>query len=176
MRLLSSIGICGSSAYSGDNGQASNAKLNCPREIFFDASYSNLYIADTCNHVIRILIIATNIITTKAGNGVANFGGDGGPATSSNLNSPHGGCIPVLDLRGGIAPPLGSWNVSNVTSMSSMFQEASSFNQPLDAWNVSNVTEMTYMFHEHLIISWIMFYLYNLARLYFVNLYCLLLF
>jgi len=42
--------------------------------------------------------------------------------------------------------PIGNWNVSGVTSMSSMFSSASNFNQPLSGWNVSNVTNMSYTF------------------------------
>ncbi|MCZ9838933.1 BspA family leucine-rich repeat surface protein [Brachyspira hyodysenteriae] len=42
---------------------------------------------------------------------------------------------------------LNSWNVSNVTNMSGMFQVAESFNQPLDKWDVSKVTTMRAMFN-----------------------------
>ena len=41
--------------------------------------------------------------------------------------------------------PLNNWDVSNVTSMNYMFRGATSFNQPLNNWNVSNVTRMTWM-------------------------------
>ena len=41
---------------------------------------------------------------------------------------------------------INNWNVSNVTSMGNMFREASSFNQDLSNWNVSNVTNMYGMF------------------------------
>ena len=43
--------------------------------------------------------------------------------------------------------PIGNWNVSAVTSMSSMFYGASSFDQPIDNWNVGAVTSMRHMFH-----------------------------
>jgi surface protein len=42
--------------------------------------------------------------------------------------------------------PIGSWNMSQVTSMSRMFVSASSFNQNIETWNVSSVTNMSYMF------------------------------
>ena len=42
--------------------------------------------------------------------------------------------------------PLNKWNVSKVTDMNWMFQNANSFNQPLNDWNVSNVTSMNEMF------------------------------
>lgn len=38
-------------------------------------------------------------------------------------------------------------NLSSVTSMKRMFQDASSFNQSLEKWNVSNVKDMSEMFH-----------------------------
>lgn len=42
--------------------------------------------------------------------------------------------------------PLGNWNVSNVTDMNGMFKNAKNFNQELNNWNVSNVTNMSNMF------------------------------
>ena len=42
--------------------------------------------------------------------------------------------------------PIGSWNVSNVTSMSDMFYDASAFNQNIGSWNVSKVNNMSFMF------------------------------
>jgi len=42
--------------------------------------------------------------------------------------------------------PIGSWNVSSVTSMFEMFRGASSFNQPIDSWDVSSVIYMPRMF------------------------------
>ena len=44
--------------------------------------------------------------------------------------------------------PLNNWDVSNVTDMGEMFNDATSFNQPLDNWNVSNVTDMVGMFES----------------------------
>jgi len=41
-----------------------------------------------------------------------------------------------------------SWNTSSVTSMGSMFQNATSFSQNIGSWNTSNVTNMTNMFRS----------------------------
>ena len=41
---------------------------------------------------------------------------------------------------------IGSWNVTSVTNMSEMFRGATLFNQPIGAWDVSNVTNMGSMF------------------------------
>ncbi len=41
---------------------------------------------------------------------------------------------------------INNWDVSNVTNMSKMFKDATSFNQPLNNWDVSSVTNMSEMF------------------------------
>jgi surface protein len=41
---------------------------------------------------------------------------------------------------------IGGWDVSNVVDMSWMFREASSFNQDIGGWNVSGVIDMVLMF------------------------------
>ena len=41
---------------------------------------------------------------------------------------------------------ISSWDVSNVTSMRSMFTRANAFNQDIGNWDVSNVTNMNMMF------------------------------
>jgi surface protein len=43
---------------------------------------------------------------------------------------------------------IGSWDVSGVTLMNSMFFNADSFNQPIGAWDVSSVTNMDSMFRN----------------------------
>ena len=48
----------------------------------------DLYIADSNNQRIRLVTAATGLMTTVAGNGIAGFGGDGGPATQAQLNTP----------------------------------------------------------------------------------------
>ena len=41
---------------------------------------------------------------------------------------------------------INNWDVSNVTNMTSIFEDAHSFNQPLNNWDVSNVEYMWSMF------------------------------
>ena len=48
----------------------------------------------------------------------------------------------IVDKYGEIS----NWDVSKVTNMNAMFQNATSFNQPLNNWNVSKVTNMEAMF------------------------------
>jgi hypothetical protein len=53
-------------------------------------SSGNIYIADEFNHRIRVVDAVTGNISTIAGDGTASFGGDGGPATAAQLNTPVG--------------------------------------------------------------------------------------
>ncbi len=74
----------GLNGYSGDNGPATNARLYWPDRVNHDA-FGNIYIADAQNNVVRKVDTA-GIITTVAGNGIAGFSGDHGPATAASLN------------------------------------------------------------------------------------------
>src|ERR1017187_7871442 len=82
-------GIGGRAGYSGDGGPATQALPASPDGIAFDGDHT-LYISDTGNSVIRKVDLTTGIITTIAGTGTAGFSGDGGPATSAQLNYPWG--------------------------------------------------------------------------------------
>ncbi|MGA3237671.1 MAG: IPT/TIG domain-containing protein [Bryobacteraceae bacterium] len=74
--------------YSGDGGPATAAQMNTPANMVFDA-VGNLYIADSANNRVR-KVSSSGVITTAAGNGVAGYSGDSGPATSAMLNGPEG--------------------------------------------------------------------------------------
>jgi YVTN family beta-propeller protein len=74
-------------SYAGDGGPAIHATLNYPVGVTADAS-RNLFIADANNNVIRRIDASSGMITTVAGNGVAGFTGDGGPATKASMNFP----------------------------------------------------------------------------------------
>jgi streptogramin lyase len=56
----------GEPGYAGDGGAAPAARLNEPKNIALDR-FGNLYIADSENHVIRKVDLATGLITTVAG-------------------------------------------------------------------------------------------------------------
>ncbi len=81
--------FAGNSGYgfAGDGGSALSAQLSAPRGICVDSA-GNLYLADRWNN--RIRKIAGTTISTIAGNGQGNFGGDGGLATSAQLSFPDG--------------------------------------------------------------------------------------
>ncbi|HXN64110.1 MAG TPA: choice-of-anchor D domain-containing protein [Candidatus Acidoferrales bacterium] len=79
----------GTAGYTGNGGAATSAELNQPAGVLLDAS-GDVFIADTGNSVIREVAVSTGNIQTVAGNGTANFSGDGGPATQASLNMPAG--------------------------------------------------------------------------------------
>jgi sugar lactone lactonase YvrE len=87
----------GKAGYSGDGRSAVHASLNMPTGLALDAK-GNLYVADSANNLVRRVDAKTGIIITVAGNfakdkandGLGGFSGDGGRATSAQLNGPQG--------------------------------------------------------------------------------------
>jgi sugar lactone lactonase YvrE len=79
----------GNVGLSGDGGSATSASLCAPDSVAVDGS-GNLFVADSCNYVVRRVDAVTGIITTVAGNGAYGFTGDGGPATTASLSFPYG--------------------------------------------------------------------------------------
>ena len=77
----------GAGGFSGDGGPAVNAGLSSRGGIFLDSS-GNIFIADTLNNRVREVVAATGNIQTVAGNGTGGFSGDGGLATSAELDGP----------------------------------------------------------------------------------------
>jgi sugar lactone lactonase YvrE len=87
-RRTSTVAGNGRPAFAGDGGPATDASLNMPHEIQFDAA-GHLYIAERDNHVIRKVDRRTGAISTLAGTGTPGFSGDGGPALRAQLRQPH---------------------------------------------------------------------------------------
>ncbi|HTA63830.1 MAG TPA: T9SS type A sorting domain-containing protein [Bacteroidia bacterium] len=85
---ITTIAGNGTSGYSGDAGQATNAQLYNPYGVVFDA-YGNLFIADGYNNRIR-KVNSVGIISTIAGNGTSGYNGDGGQGTLAELSTPSG--------------------------------------------------------------------------------------
>ncbi len=88
----------GTQGYSGDNGPAVEAQFNWPHEVRVDAD-GNLIVADTRNHVIRMIDGESRTVTTLAGNGQAGFAGDGKRGAAVKFNQPHS---VILDGQGGV--------------------------------------------------------------------------
>jgi len=78
----------GAQGFSGDGGNAINARFYLPFDVATDAQ-ANIYIADGYNGRIR-KITTDGVIHTIAGDGTFAFGGDGGPASQAKLSGPSG--------------------------------------------------------------------------------------
>lgn len=59
-----------------------------PSAVAFDSA-GDVYFADSLRHVVYEVTLA-GALSIVAGSGIQGFGGDGGPATSAQLNGPHG--------------------------------------------------------------------------------------
>jgi sugar lactone lactonase YvrE len=89
--IITTIAGTGVSGFSGDGGAATSSQINYAVDVEVDGT-GNIYICDAGNNRIR-KINTSNIITTFAGTGVAGYSGDGGNATSANINTPEGVAI-----------------------------------------------------------------------------------
>ncbi len=86
--VITTIGGTGSSGFSGDGATATLAAINHPYGIASDAA-GNVYFSDSGNNRVR-KITTGGVISTFAGNGIAGYFGDGGPAIYSTLRNPRG--------------------------------------------------------------------------------------
>eukprot|EP01031_Cornospumella_fuschlensis_P025289 gene25289-30538_t len=75
--------------YSGDSGAGTSAKLNRPWGIQYDEAHHTLFIAEWNNQVIRTYDIASDLVSTIAGNGSTTFSLAPGTTTfTTGLNGP----------------------------------------------------------------------------------------
>jgi sugar lactone lactonase YvrE len=121
----------GTHGYSGDGGPASSAAfgLFSPEGLAVDSS-GNIFIADTDNSVVREIVASTGNIQTVAGNVAlgAGFSGDGGPATSAQLNDPFGifvdgsGNIFIADADNCVIRKVNAGNISTVAGNGTLQQ------------------------------------------------------
>ncbi|MGO8874137.1 MAG: hypothetical protein ACLQPH_22550, partial [Acidimicrobiales bacterium] len=110
---INTIAGDGTWGYAGDGGAATSAELAYPAAVAVDPS-GNLVICDSGNDVLRVVAAATGTfygramvagdIYTVAGDGTAGSTGNGGPATSAELDQPaavavdaHGNLV-IADL------------------------------------------------------------------------------
>ena len=87
--IITTVAGNGHIGYSGDGGPATLAQMNTPDIAKVD-NFGNIILVDSHNNILRKIIVATGVIITIAGNGLAAYTGDGGPATNAKLNDPFG--------------------------------------------------------------------------------------
>jgi sugar lactone lactonase YvrE len=85
---ISTVAGTGTAGYNGDGIAATSARLYGPNGVALDRR-GNLYITDTSNNRIR-KVTPGGTISTYAGTGVAGYTGNGGAATSAQINGPSG--------------------------------------------------------------------------------------
>ncbi len=78
--------------YSGDGGPAVDATFNFLTGLAYDGA-GHLTVADSRNHVFRQIDLATNVITTVAGNHTPGFGGDGASPSAAMLYYPNAAAV-----------------------------------------------------------------------------------
>ena len=83
---ISTVAGNGINGYSGDGGPATSAQLAGPIGVAFD-NIGNMFVV--AGGRIREVDTFGNI-STVAGNGINGYSGDGGAATSAQLDGPHG--------------------------------------------------------------------------------------
>ena len=86
--LISTLAGVGQPRFSGDGGPSIHAGLNEPAALAVHGT--RVYIADQSNNRVRMIDVATEIITTVAGTGSAGYNGDGMPAAEASLAGPSG--------------------------------------------------------------------------------------
>src|SRR5438876_3856640 len=85
VRVIAGNGAKGSD---GDGGPATSARLDTPSSLVVDLA-GNLFIADSAGRGVR-KVTPDGVITTVAGTGTSSGAvGDGGPATSAQLDTPE---------------------------------------------------------------------------------------
>jgi len=85
---ISTVGGSGTFGFGGEASEATGATLGDPFDVAFDAM-GRLHISHTFHHCVR-RPEPDGTITTVAGTGIAGYGGDNGPATNAQLNTPNG--------------------------------------------------------------------------------------
>jgi len=103
--LIYTLAGTGTYGYTGDGAAATLAEIDFPYAAVKDAA-GNLYIADSQNWVVRKVAAGTGIITTYAGNNIPGYSGDGGPASSAQIQQPSAlaldtsGNLFIADING----------------------------------------------------------------------------
>ena len=90
--VISTYAGTGKKGFAGDGGLATQAQLNDPYGIEFDAD-GNLYIVDRLNYCIRKVAKDGKVSTVAGTGGKSGYMGDGGPAAQAGFKEPNGLCL-----------------------------------------------------------------------------------
>ncbi len=97
--VVSTVAGTGEKGFSGDGGPARAARFNGIYCLAFDAKGEHLYLADLGNRRIRVVDLATGVVTTVAGNGERGVPTNGADAKSAPLLDPR---AVAVDAKGNV--------------------------------------------------------------------------
>ena len=87
--LITTVAGIGSKGFAGDGGPATQATTGGIYCLAFDAQGKRLYFADLDNRRIRVVDVASGVVSTVAGNGEKGIPTDGADACSAPLVDPR---------------------------------------------------------------------------------------
>ncbi len=87
--VIKTVAGNGVSGFTGAGGPATSAQIGQITAMASDSA-GDLFFTDTLNHVVWMATAGTGNLSIVAGNGTPGFSGDGGGATSAQLNEPSG--------------------------------------------------------------------------------------
>jgi sugar lactone lactonase YvrE len=96
----------GAAACGGDGGPAAQAAMVEPNGVAFDPENRQLFIADVADNRVRVVDLASGMISTFAGTGAAEHSGDGGPASAAGIHGARAvkvaadGTVYILERQG----------------------------------------------------------------------------
>lgn len=118
----------GTTGYSGSGGAATSAEMLSPSAVAVDSN-GDIFIADTGNHVIwevengataTAAKVSAGTITVFAGTNTGGYTGDGGPATSAELDFPTGvavdaaGNVYIADSANNVIREVSNGNIKTI--------------------------------------------------------------
>jgi sugar lactone lactonase YvrE len=104
--LITTFAGNGVAVFAGDGGPAAQAGMVEPNGLVLDADQTRLFIADVADHRVRVVDLASGMISTFAGTGEAEHSGDGGPASSAGVHGARAvkvaadGTVYILERQG----------------------------------------------------------------------------
>ena len=87
--VINTVAGDGELNYRSDGVPATQAPIFLPYGVMVDPA-GNMYFSDTNNNRIRRVDSKSGLISTIAGNGIAGYSGDGGPAMAATISQPSG--------------------------------------------------------------------------------------
>ena len=155
--IINTVAGNGTSAYAGDGSVATATGINRPVGIAFDAT-GNFYVTDSLHQSVRMITVATGLMSTFAGTGVAGYNGDCIAPTTAQLNVPTGlafdgsGSLYITDKNNNrirkVSPPC-SGTPSAGIAMSTAYDGCVSYTPTLFLSGASTGCDISYQWESY---------------------------